>query len=182
MTAIVIGGASGMGQALCVKVHTLDIDVHGLHTTKTMNSSISTHVIDICNIDSLRNFAKTFDRDSIRELYIVAGITCVDYIDGHNLDMFHKVMNVNFWGAVYATQVFLPKMTHGRIIFWGSVACFWNRSTRAAYTCSKKALETFVSTLRVKLCHRNFSCSCIMFLKIIIPAINNAASLNHASH
>ena len=156
MTCVVIGGASGMGQALSVKlanenkvVYALDVSATGLEQTKEYNNTINTHIVDVRNLNDLCEFAKNLN--NITELYIVAGITCVDFIQGHDMELFRKVMDINFYGAVNSIQAFLPKMSHGRIVFWGSVTCFWYRPTRAAYTCSKKALETLAQTLRLEL-------------------------------
>ena len=71
----------------------------------------------------------------------------------HDLDLFHKIMRVNYFGTVYCTHYALPylKETRGRIVAVASLAALNGIPTRSAYAASKHASKGFMDTLRIEL-------------------------------
>ena len=70
-----------------------------------------------------------------------------------NLDLFDKIMRVNYFGTVYCTHYALPylKETRGRIVAVASLAALNGIPTRCAYAASKHAIKGFMDTLRIEL-------------------------------
>lgn len=70
-----------------------------------------------------------------------------------NLEVIEKVMNVNFWGAVYCTKFALPEIikNQGSIVVVSSVAGFKGLPARTGYSASKFALHGFFESLRSEL-------------------------------
>lgn len=70
-----------------------------------------------------------------------------------NLEVIEKVMNVNFWGAVYCTKFALPEIikNQGSIVVVSSVAGFKGLPARTGYSASKFALHGFFESLRCEL-------------------------------
>ena len=68
------------------------------------------------------------------------------------LDVFHTVMDTNFWGTVYCTKFALPYLleTKGTVTGVSSVAGLQGLPGRTAYSASKFALHGFLETLRME--------------------------------
>ncbi|KAJ9559720.1 hypothetical protein OSB04_004880 [Centaurea solstitialis] len=64
-----------------------------------------------------------------------------------------SIMDVNYWGSVYATHFALPhlKKSKGRIVVIGSCGGWFATSRVCVYNASKLALQSFFETLRVEL-------------------------------
>jgi short-subunit dehydrogenase len=69
-----------------------------------------------------------------------------------DIEVFHKVMNTNFMGAVYATKFCLPEIlkNKGTIIAMSSINGFRGTPARTAYTASKYAMNGFFESLRTE--------------------------------
>ena len=83
-----------------------------------------------------------------------AGITMwALFEEFENLDLFEKIMQVNYFGTVYCTHYALPylKETRGRIVAVASLAALNGIPTRSAYSASKHAIKGFMDTLRIEL-------------------------------
>lgn len=69
-------------------------------------------------------------------------------------EVFQRVMNVNFFGALYCTQAALPELSKskGLIIVMSSIAGFSPLFGRSGYSASKHALHGLFESLRTELC------------------------------
>lgn len=81
-----------------------------------------------------------------------AGITMRALFKEVDLNVMHKIMEVNFWGAVHCTHYALPELlkNKGSVIGVSSVAGYKGLPTRSGYSSSKFALEGFLETLRIE--------------------------------
>ncbi|MGH0031501.1 MAG: SDR family oxidoreductase [Myxococcota bacterium] len=81
-----------------------------------------------------------------------AGITHVGRIAETSNAVLHRVMDVNFFGAVYCTRAALPSLLERRgcVAAISSVAGFAPLATRSGYVASKHALRGFFETLRAE--------------------------------
>jgi short-subunit dehydrogenase len=70
-----------------------------------------------------------------------------------DLAMLERIMQVNYFGAVYVTHYALPylKETRGRLVAVSSLAGKNGVPTRSGYAASKHALAGFFNTLRIEL-------------------------------
>lgn len=70
-----------------------------------------------------------------------------------DLDVIRKVMDINYWGAIYATKYCLPEVlkNKGSIIGISSIAGFRGLPGRVGYSSSKFALQGFLESLRTEL-------------------------------
>jgi dehydrogenase/reductase SDR family member 7B len=85
-----------------------------------------------------------------------AGISMRALFEDLELDVFHQVMNTNFWGTVYATKYALPAIlkSKGSIIGISSINGYRGTPARTAYTASKYAMNGFFESLRTEVMKR----------------------------
>jgi dehydrogenase/reductase SDR family member 7B len=82
-----------------------------------------------------------------------AGISMRALFQDLDIEVFKKVMDINFWGAVYATKYCLDSITKekGSIIGISSINGYRGTPARTAYTASKFAMNGFFESLRTEL-------------------------------
>jgi len=69
-----------------------------------------------------------------------------------NLDVLKRVMDTNFWGAVYCTKHALPHLikSNGSLVAISSICGITPLPGRTGYAASKHALDGFIDTIRVE--------------------------------
>lgn len=81
-----------------------------------------------------------------------AGISMRALFDDVELDVLHRLMDVNFWGTVYCCKYALPYLqaSKGSIVGISSVAGLHGLPGRTGYSASKYAMTGFLETLRIE--------------------------------
>lgn len=81
-----------------------------------------------------------------------AGISMRAMFEDLDLDVIRKVMDINFFGTVYATKYALPHIlqTKGSVIGISSIAGYRGLPGRTGYSASKFAMHGFLETLRTE--------------------------------
>ncbi len=84
-----------------------------------------------------------------------AGISMRSMFEDCDMDVIKKVMDINFYGTVYATKYALPyiKETKGSIVGVSSIAGYRGLPVRTGYSASKFAMNGFLEALRTELLH-----------------------------
>ena len=82
-----------------------------------------------------------------------AGITMRSLFEEVDLDVVKKVMDINFYGVLYATKCCLPEIikNKGSVIGISSVAGYRGLPGRTGYSASKFALNGFLEVLRTEM-------------------------------
>jgi short-subunit dehydrogenase len=82
-----------------------------------------------------------------------AGISMRSMFETVDLQVLKQVMDINFWGTVYATHAALPylKQSKGGIIGISSIAGYRGLPVRTGYSASKFAMNGFLEALRTEL-------------------------------
>ncbi len=154
-TAVISGGAGGLGRALSAalqyrgwRVVLLDLDV--TNTTQTPTQlPIS---CDLTDPDQLsRAVAETLNSsDSIDLVVYNAGITQIGGFDQTDDASHRKVFEINYFAAVAMARAFQNDLrkSYGTHLVISSVAGFAPLYHRTAYAASKHALEGFFKSLR----------------------------------
>lgn len=163
---VITGGSSGIGKALAQEFgsHGSRVLITGrnkaeLDATVTELSmkgiTISGFQSDVSREEDNRKMAeeaiKLFGRIDI--LINNAGISMRAMFEEVDLDVLRKLMDINFFGVVYATKFCLPeiKKNKGSIIGISSIAGFRGLPARTGYSASKFALNGFLESLRTEL-------------------------------
>lgn len=81
-----------------------------------------------------------------------AGISMRAPFEEVDLNVLKKVMDVNFWGAVYCTKYALPHLlkTKGSLVGVSSIAGYKGLPLRTGYSASKFALQGFLECVRIE--------------------------------
>lgn len=81
-----------------------------------------------------------------------AGISMRALFSDLDLEVLHKIMDVNFWGTVYCTKYALPAIVEnkGSIVGVSSIAGYKGLPGRTGYSASKFAMQGFMESLRIE--------------------------------
>jgi short-subunit dehydrogenase len=82
-----------------------------------------------------------------------AGISMRALFEDVDLDVIRKVMDINFYGTLYATKYCLPHLikAKGSVVGISSIAGFRGLPARTGYSASKFAMQGFLETLRTEM-------------------------------
>ncbi|HEU5053677.1 MAG TPA: SDR family oxidoreductase [Hanamia sp.] len=161
---VITGGTDGIGKALVAgflhkgaSVSTCSRTEEKLSSLKKEFSgkSLFTMTADVSNEVDCRNFIeRTLEHFGKIDILINnAGISMRAEFKDTDLDTLKKVMDINFWGAVYCTKFALDSIikNKGSIVGVSSVAGFRGLPGRSGYSASKFALNGWLEALRTEL-------------------------------
>jgi short-subunit dehydrogenase len=163
---VITGGTSGIGKALAEvfgaagsKVLVTGRNTSELDQTvaelRAKGITISGMRADVTIEDDNRKMADEAIRlyGTIDILINNAGISMRALFSEVDLDVVKKVMDINFYGVLYATRYCLPEITKnkGSVIGISSIAGFRGLPGRTGYSASKFALNGFLEVLRTEL-------------------------------
>ncbi|MCA6074442.1 SDR family oxidoreductase [Fulvivirga sedimenti] len=85
-----------------------------------------------------------------------AGISMRAMFEDVDLDVVKKVMDINFYGVLYATKYCLPHIIRqkGSVVGISSIAGFRGLPARTGYSSSKFALQGFLEVLRTEMLYK----------------------------
>lgn len=163
--AVVTGAASGIGRALAVRlaregiagVAIADVNEPGLAETAQLagrhDAEISTHFVDVGDLDQMRAFAEEVAAKHGRVTHLVnnAGVGLMGTFEHVSVDDMRWLMGINFWGVVHGCKVFLPTLLEqdeAHIVNISSVFGFIAPEEQTAYAASKFAVRGFTESLR----------------------------------
>ena len=162
---IITGATSGIGQA-CAEVFGKEgakIIFTGRNKERMdkVRSSLSSlgidhsgYIMDVSDEnENKRLIEETIEKYGRLDVLINnAGISMRALFDESDLDIFKKVMDINFYGTVYATKYALPHIlkSKGSIVGVSSINGHRGTPARSAYTASKYAMEGFFEALRTE--------------------------------
>ena len=163
---IITGGTSGIGRALAFEFGTKGCRVvitgrnaDALRETRddlrSRNVDVLGVVADVTDpVDNKRMVEETINSFGRIDILINnAGISMRAVFEDVDIEVIRKVMDINFYGAVYATKYCLPHIiqNRGSIIGISSIAGFRGLPARTGYSASKFALNGFLESLRTEL-------------------------------
>jgi NADP-dependent 3-hydroxy acid dehydrogenase YdfG len=162
--AVVTGAGSGIGQALAIelarsgaKVAISDINTEGLAATeerlKAIGAPVKADRLDVTEREAFQVYADAVVEHfgKVNQIYNNAGIAFAGDVEATAFKDIEKVMDVDFWGVVNGTKVFLPHLIasgDGHIINVSSVFGLFSVPGQAAYNAAKFAVRGFTEALR----------------------------------
>lgn len=161
--AVVTGGNSGIGYASAkeFKSQGATVVITGRNSEKVKIAAnelgvkgIVADVSDLSVIDNLVSQVKS-DFGKVDILFVNAGIFQPAPIGQISEEMFDQQIGINFKGAVFTTEKFLPILNDGAsIINLSSINAYTGMPNTAIYAASKAALNSYTRTAATELAPR----------------------------
>ncbi len=162
--AVVTGGNSGIGYAAAkeLKEQGAEVVITGRDTDRVKVASqqlgvegIVADVSDLAAIDALVNTVKE-QHVNVDILFVNAGIFQPAPVGQISEELFDRQIGINFKGAVFTTEKFLPILNEGAsIINLSSVNAYTGMPNTAVYAASKAALNSYTRTAATELAPKN---------------------------
>ncbi|WP_025743838.1 SDR family NAD(P)-dependent oxidoreductase [Aquimarina pacifica] len=162
-TAVITGGNSGIGYSTAkkFKAEGANVIIIGRSSEKVNTAAkelgvkgITADVSDLSAIDNAVNqIEKEFGKIDI--LFVNAGIFSPIPVGQISEKIFDNLMNINFKGAVFTIEKFLPIINDGgNIINLSSINAYTGMPNTAVYGASKAALNSYTRTAATELAPR----------------------------
>lgn len=161
---IVTGGTDGIGKALVeelikagAKVSTCGRNHDKLYRLQTefASAELQTMVADVSSENDCRRLIELTQKvyGGIDVLINNAGISMRAELKDTAVDVIRKVMDINFFGAVYCTKYALPFLIErkGTVVGVSSIAGYRGLPGRSGYSASKYALQGWMEAIRTEL-------------------------------
>lgn len=164
--AIITGGSSGIGKALAfalgqrgAKIIISGRNEKNLLEAKTELESAGIETLAVVGDVSIETdnqllIEKTISKFKQIDILINnAGMSMRAMFAEADVEVIKRLMDVNFYGSVYATKYALPyiKSTKGSIVAISSIAGYRGLAVRSGYSASKFAMNGFFEALRTEL-------------------------------
>jgi short-subunit dehydrogenase len=166
--AVVTGAGSGIGRAVALALARegcalalADKDSHTVANTaaeakKAGAGTVSTHAVDVADLAAMTRF-----RDEVKQAHQYvhllvnnAGVALVGELEELSVDDMRWLVDINFWGVVYGTRLFLPLLRESRqahIVNISSILGIVAVAGQSAYAASKFAVRGFSEAVRHEL-------------------------------
>ncbi|OCB07049.1 short-chain dehydrogenase [Mycolicibacterium porcinum] len=152
-TALVTGGASGIGQAIAQRLSKTGYRVATIDLNPIENANA--HIADVTDPEQIR---AALDRihDQLGPVTILvnaAGLEGYKRFNNIGFDLWSKVINVNLHGVFHTTQAVLPDMIAAR---WGRIVNISSSSTHSGvahmshYVAAKSAVNGLTKSLALE--------------------------------
>ncbi len=195
-TAIVTGGASGIGQALCRKlgeygaiVTVADINEIGARETAKQITARGGRAkavrLDVTRQGDIVKLFRTAaeKHGSLDYVFNNAGISIIGDERDKTWKDWERIININFngvlWGTIAAYEI-MSKQRSGHIINTSSMAGFVPAPTQAAYGCTKHAIVGLSVSLRIEAADLGVKVSVVCPGVVDTPHFDNAAMIKVA--
>lgn len=160
----ITGGSDGIGRALIesllpmgAKIATCARNQDKLYDLQLRHSTSPLHCIvaDVSNYNDCKLFIESTIKQfgGIDILINNAGISMRSLLKDAELDVFKKVMDINYFGTVYCTKLALDSIIErkGTIVGMSSIAGYRGLPGRSGYSASKFAVNGWLESIRVEL-------------------------------
>jgi short-subunit dehydrogenase len=175
---VIPGAASGIGRALAVRlareeiagIAVADVNAEGLAETEKLLGrpalKISAHIVNVADEAEMRAFAAEVLETHGRVTHVInnAGVALGGSVAEVSLEDMRWLLDINFWGVVYGTKLFLPfleKEKSAHIVNFSSLFGLIAPPGQATYCASKFAVRGFTEALRHELEGTNISVSVV---------------------
>jgi short-subunit dehydrogenase len=159
---IITGASSGIGKALAEKYAAegwaLVLGARREERLRELQSAPDAGVLTVKTDVTLESDCEILIKKAIEKFGRIdalinnAGISMRALFNYTDLEVLHRVMNVNFWGTVYCTKYALPHLlkTRGTVIGIISIGGYIGLPGRTGYSASKFAVRGFLEALRTE--------------------------------
>ena len=190
-TAVITGAGAGIGRATAVAlaregctIAVCDLDEAAAKETVELIAAAGgragAHHVDVASEPQMRELVTAvLDEHGVVDIVVnnagIAGPTLPT--EDVPLDRFHTVFDVNFWGVVHGSMLFIPHLKtrpEANLVNVASNAALLAYSRMAPYNASKFAVRGFTETLRMEL--RSTS----VRVTVVCPGVTGTQMLAHS--
>lgn len=159
---IITGASSGIGEALARQMAALQAKVvlaaRSTEKIEAIAEELGSNALAITVDVSKENDCQRLIEESITHFGRIdilvnnAGISMRAAFEDVDLQVLHRLMDVNFWGCVYCSKYALPHLlkSKGSLVGVSSIAGYVGLPCRTGYSASKFAMNGFLETLRAE--------------------------------
>lgn len=188
--AVVTGGSSGIGKAVCLlfakqgaSVHVIDINEDNTHTVvneiKQSGGDAHAHVLDVSQQQQVVDAYQAIG--AINILVNSAGISHIAKADTTTEEDFDSIFRVNVKGVYNSLYAAIPLLKHngGVILNVSSTAAVVGIPERFAYSMSKGAVYAMTMSVAKDYVRENIRCNCISPGRVHTPFVDNFIAKNY---
>ena len=160
-TAVITGGASGIGYALCkalsqrgALVYAADLDETGLsRLQQECGADLSSVVMNVTDEAAVKTLLDRVvaERGHLDYLFNNAGVVVGGDFENMDFNQWRKIVEINLWGVIYGAQhgyALMLKQGSGHIINTASTAGVMPVAKSTAYAATKHAVVGLSTSLR----------------------------------
>jgi 2-keto-3-deoxy-L-fuconate dehydrogenase len=190
-TAIITGGASGIGKAISIlfaqqgaRVFILDLEDKAFVAEQIKKTGGFADFI-VCPVDQEESVQKTVQSIASRERLDIlvnnAGIAHVGNVENTSASDFEKLFSVNVKGIYHMVKACIPHMKPqgGSILNMASIAALVGLSDRFAYSMSKGAVAAMTLSIAKDYIKYNIRCNSISPARVHTPFVDGFIAKNY---
>jgi short-subunit dehydrogenase len=167
---VITGGSSGIGKALALEFGAKGskLLITGRRESPLMETAAWLKSQGLEAVTMVADVSQESDNQQMARLAMEqfggidilinnAGISMRALFEEVDLDVIRKVMDINFYGALFATKYCLPSIIErqGSVVGVSSIAGYRGLPARVGYSASKFALQGFLESLRTEMLPKN---------------------------
>ena len=182
----ITGAGSGMGQMAArlfaeqgYAVAALDVNEKGLLETAENHQNIRTFNTDVTDYDAVVAVVDETEAKlgPIKRVYNAAAIMPLGKVVDQDVEIFHRVMDINYKGVVNVSKAVMPRLlerNEGELVNFASLAGWMPILYMAAYNASKFAVVAFTEVLAHEHTDSNVKVLCVCPPPVKTPLLNQA--------
>jgi 2-keto-3-deoxy-L-fuconate dehydrogenase len=190
-SALITGGASGIGLAICTLFHQQGAVVHILDQNKekaeekasALGQNAHAHSIDVTDQTAVRNLITSIAQQHTIDIVVnSAGISHIGTVENTSEEDFDKVMKVNVKGVynlIHCTIPYMVEKQNGVILNLCSVAGSVGLADRFVYGVSKGAILTLTLSVAKDYVKKGIRCNCISPGRVHTPFVDGFLKKNY---
>jgi 2-keto-3-deoxy-L-fuconate dehydrogenase len=188
--AVVTGGGSGIGRAVCLLfakqgaiVHVVDVnEEQAKETVQLITDADGEAYVRVCDVTHQQQVVELYTQIStIHILVNNAGVSHIGKAHTTSEEDFDRIMKVNVKGIYNSLFAALPLMLgHGGVILnMSSTVALVGIPDRFAYSTSKGAVYAMTMSVAKDYVNENIRCNCILPGRVHTPFVDNYLAKNY---